>query len=122
MEWNIVVNEEHQYIEVVTRGIADTDSSLNMAKAILNETKTRRIRKILIDHRNLEHVIGSTIEIYERPKLLKESGAAPGVKIALLVKPEHWRHFRFFETVCVNQGILVSIFQDKEEAMSWLNA
>lgn len=121
MEWTIVVNEEHQYVEVMTRGIADKDSSLNMAKAILNETKTRQIKKILIDHRNLEHVSGSTIENYERPQLLKDSGAAPGVRIALIVKPAHWEHFRFFETVCVNHGFLVSIFHDKEKAMSWLN-
>lgn len=121
MEWSIVVNEEHQCVEVVTRGIADKDSSLNMAKAILNETKTCQLKKILIDHRNLEHVTGSTMEIYERPKLLKESGAVPGVKIALIVKPEHWEHFKFFETVCVNQGLLFSLFQDKEKAMAWLN-
>ncbi|HNY51504.1 MAG TPA: hypothetical protein PLV50_09085 [Smithella sp.] len=120
MEWNIVVNEEHQCAEVTTRGIADKDRSLNMAKSIINEVKTRQIRKILIDHRNLEDVIASTLEIYDRALLLKDSGAATAVKIALIVKPEHFEQFKFFETVCVNRGFLISIFQDKEKAMTWL--
>jgi hypothetical protein len=120
MEWEIVINEEHKYAEVTTRGIADKDSSLAMAKAIINETKAKQIKKILIDHRNLVNVIGSTMDIYERPRSLRDSGAIPGIKIALIIKPEHWEHFKFFETVCVNQGFLMSIFQDKEEAMSWL--
>lgn len=120
MEWDIVINEEHQYVEVITRGIADKDSSLNMVKAIANETKDRKFKKILIDHHNLERVVGSIMDIYERPKLLKESGTTPIIKIALIIKAEHWEHFKFFETVCVNQGFTVSIFQDKEKAMSWL--
>ena len=120
MEWDIVINEEHQYCEVITRGVADKDSSLNMVKSIINEMKSKNIKKVLIDHRNLERVVGSIMEIYERPKLIKDSGADLGVKIALIIKPEHLEHFRFFETVCINQGFLISIFQDKEKAMSWL--
>ena len=34
MEWTITVNEDNQYVEVVTSGVADSDGSLNMAKAI----------------------------------------------------------------------------------------
>ncbi len=121
MEWNIVVNEAHQCLEVTTRGIADKDSSLNMVNSIVHEAKDHQIKKILVDHRNLGNVIGDTMEIYERPQLLKDTGAELGVKIALIIKPEHWKHFRFFETVCVNQGFSVSIFYDKEKAMSWLD-
>lgn len=120
MEWTIVLNAEHQCIEVVTRGIADKDTSLNMVNAIIHEMQTRQIKKVLIDHRNLENVAGSIMDIYERPQVLKDSGAL-GVKIALIVKPEHWGHFRFFETVCVNQGFSVSIFHDQKEAIAWLS-
>ena len=120
MEWDIVVNEAHQCLEVTTSGIADKDSSLNMVKSIVHEAKDHQIKKILVDHRNLGNVIGNTMDIYERPQLLKDTGAELSVKIALIIKPEHWEHFRFFETVCINQGFSVSIFYDKEKAMSWL--
>lgn len=120
MEWNIIINDEHKYIEVITRGIADKESSLSMVKAVINEVEARNIKKVLFNHRNLENVIGSVLDIYQRPQELKESGLKFNGKTALIIKPEHWEHYRFLETVCKNQGILVSIFQDKEEAISWL--
>ena len=121
MEWDIVINDEPKYIEVITRGIGDKDSSLNMTKAFIDEMKARKIKKILIDHRNLEKVVGSTLDIYERPQLISDSiGPEWGIKIALIVKPEHWEHFKFLETVFVNRGFLASLFQNKEGAISWL--
>ena len=34
MKWTITSNEEEQYAEIVTSGVADKDGSLAMAKAI----------------------------------------------------------------------------------------
>jgi len=120
MEWEIDINDEHKYIEVITSGIADKDGSLNMAKAISHTMKTNRITKALIDHRNVASVTGSVTDIYNRPKLLRIIGAILRIKIAEIIKPEHLEHFKFFETVCINRGYQISIFQDKEKALSWL--
>ena len=120
MEWKIDINEEDKYIEVITSGIANKEDSLNMAKAISHTMKTNRITKALIDHSNLVSVTGATIDIYNRPKLLKIIGLILRVKIAEVIKPDHIEHFKFFETVCVNRGYKISVFQDKEKALSWL--
>jgi hypothetical protein len=120
MEWKIVINDEYKYIEVITSGIADKDSSLNMVKAITNTMKTNRIIKALIDHRNVVSVTGNTTDIYNRPKIFRIIGIILKIRIAEIIKPEHLKHFKFFETVCVNQGYQISIFQDKEKALSWL--
>ncbi|MBN1472448.1 MAG: hypothetical protein JW925_11760 [Syntrophaceae bacterium] len=120
MEWDIVINDEHKCIEVVTRGIADKDSSLVLAKDVINKLNATQFKKVLVDHRNLEKAIGKIIDIYERPKLYKEHGVKLGTKLALIIKPEHSEVYEFLETVCVNQGFLVSIFQDKEKALAWL--
>jgi hypothetical protein len=120
MEWKIVINNEYKYIEVITSGIADKDSSLNMVKTITNTMKTNRIMKALIDHRNVVSVTGNTTDIYNRPKIFRIIGIILRIRIAEIIKPEHLKHFKFFETVCVNQGYQISIFQDKEEALSWL--
>ncbi|MBA4394757.1 MAG: hypothetical protein C0407_14500, partial [Desulfobacca sp.] len=120
MEWKIVINDEYKYIKVITSGIADKDGSLNMAKAITHIMKTNRITKVLIDHRNVVSVTGSVTDIYNRPKLFKIIGVILRIRIAEIIKPEHLEHFKFFETVCVNRGFQISIFQDKEKALSWL--
>ena len=120
MEWNIVVHDEAGYVEVVTSGMADRDGSLNMATAITHAMRTNRITNVLIDHRNIEALSGEVVDIYERPKIFRLIGVILRIKIAEVIKPEHWEHFRFFETVCRNQGYRLSVFNEKDKALEWL--
>jgi hypothetical protein len=120
MDWKILVNDEFKYVEVITGGIADKDESLNMAKAITHVMKTNRITKALIDHRNLESVTGNIFDIYDRPGLFRIIGIILRIKIAEIIKSEHLEHFKFLETVCVNQGYRMAAFQEKEKALAWL--
>ena len=120
MEWDITLHRENAYIEVVTKGMADHESSLEMAKAIAKTMRTNRYTKVLIDHRNIEKVSGKVVEIYERPKMFKIIGVILGIKIAEIIKPDHLEHFRFLETVCINRGYKFSIFYDKAAALNWL--
>jgi hypothetical protein len=120
MEWKIIIHDEDRYVEVVTSGPSDKDSSLNMAKAISNTMRSHLITRVLIDHRNIQNLLSNTIDIYERPKVLQLIGAILKIKIAEIIKPEHSEHFRFLETVCLNQGYQISIFYEKDKALTWL--
>jgi hypothetical protein len=122
MNWKIVVHDEDKYIEVITSGVADRDGSLDMAKAISQTMRAHRINKALIDHRNVESVTGSTMDVYHRPKVFRLIGVVLRIKIAEIIKPEHVEHFKFFERVCLNQGYHLAVFQDKDEALAWLLA
>jgi hypothetical protein len=120
MEWELVFHKEEKYIEVISHGIADYDGSLNMAKFITETMRNNRVKKVLIDHRNITGISGQTIEIYDRPKVFKLIGIILGIKIAEIINPKHIEHFRFLETVSLNQGFQFSLFQDREEALEWL--
>jgi hypothetical protein len=120
MDWEITIHENPRYLEVSTNGMADNDSSFDMVKAITENMKKQRITRVLIDHRKIESVEGKIIDIYDRPKKLKIFGALLKIKIAEIIKPEHIDHFRFLETVCINQGYKFSIFHEKEKAEKWL--
>jgi hypothetical protein len=120
MDWTIRIDEERQYAEIATGGIADKDGSLDMAKAIALALSSHRISKILVDHRNIHSVSGDVVDVYSRPKQFQEMGVIHGIKIAEAIKPEHKEFFKFFETVCVNRGYSFSIFYDKETALEWL--
>jgi len=122
MEWSIAIHDEEGYLEVITRGLVDQDASLKMAKAIAHAMRTHRLTKALIDHRNIEDAVGTTLDIYNRPKIFRLIGIILGIRIAEIIKPEHIEHFRFFETVCRNQGHQLSIFHDKDKALAWLLA
>ena len=120
MEYVIKIHKEEKYVEVVTKGVADNDSSLSMAKTIKETMQQHRITRALIDHRNIESVSGKIIDIYDRPKLFRIIGVILNIKIAEIIKPDHVKHFSFFETVCFNQGFKLSIFQEKIPALEWL--
>jgi hypothetical protein len=120
MEWSITLNEEKQYAEIVTAGVADRDGTSEMAKEISRILSEKKIKRILIDHRNISAVSGGTVEIFQRPKELRDIGVIAGIKIAEVVKEEHMAFFRFLETVCVNRGFLFLTFEDKNSALKWL--
>ena len=120
MEWTITVNDKNRYAEIVTSGIADRDGSLAMAKEISMTMSQIKLKKILIDHRNISSVSGETVEIYHRPKEFEEIGVIQDITVAELVKPEHREFFNFLETVCANRGFLCAIFEDRKTALEWL--
>ena len=120
MEWNIIIHDEEKYLEVVTSGMVDSEGTIDMAKAIALTMKSHRLRKALIDHRNVVNVTGGATGTYNRPKIFRFIGLTLGIKIAEIIRPEHEGHFRFFESVCINQGYRLSVFQDKDNALTWL--
>jgi hypothetical protein len=122
MEWNLVIHNENKYLEVVTHGIVDSDCTIDMAQAIAQAMKSHRLTKVLIDHRNVENVLGSISATYNRPKIFRFIGLTLGIKIAEVIRPEHEYHFKFFEKICFDQGYRLSVFQDKDKALTWLLA
>lgn len=120
MEWTITIREKEQYVEIITKGVADGKGSLDMAKAIAITMSKNQIKRVLIDQRNVDSVSGGTIDIYQRPKQLKATGVINELKIAEIVNPEHNEFFNFLETVCINSGFEFAIFNDKKSALEWL--
>lgn len=80
MEYEIRIHNAEKYIEVITKGVADTEGSLSMAKAIKEIMQQHRMKKVLIDHRNIESVSGRIIEIYDRPKIFRVIGVIFNIK------------------------------------------
>jgi hypothetical protein len=120
MEWNIQFNEKDAYGLVVTRGEADRDGTIKMARAIAEALPEKKIKKVLIDHTNISAVSGEILDVYNRPKQFNEITKSQGIKVALIIKPEHRDFFNFLETVFINRGFMFMIFTNKETALEWL--
>ena len=120
MEWEITIHQDNKYLEIVTKGEVDKDGSLEMAKKIAEIMRQHRFTKALIDHRNVTTISGNVIDIYERPRLFRIIGVILGIKLAAIINPVHVKHFKFLETVSVNQGYKYSVFFDRSNALEWL--
>ena len=120
MEWSISLSEDRRYAAVVTSGTADNIGSLAMVKAITTVLGKTKIKRVLIDHRNISKVSGGIVDTYNRPKEFEGIGVPQDIKVAEVVRPEHRKFFDFLETVCVNRGYDFSTFEDEKGAVEWL--
>jgi hypothetical protein len=118
MEWTITFHD--QYAEVITTGIADGQSTQEMAKAMTIEIAKNKRNKVLMDHSKIEGVVGNISEVYKRQEEFRGFGIPDPIKIAEIVKRSHMHFFTFLRTVLRNRGFNVEIFFDKESALTWL--
>jgi len=75
---------------------------------------------ILSDFRHA-HLTDSLANTYKMPDVALNSGICRNIKRALVVK-EIEQNFRFLETVFVNRGNVVKLFDNLNEARNWLNS
>jgi hypothetical protein len=120
MEWTISFLPDQQMVVIQTQGVADETSSLEMARSIAKTMAQHKAARCLIDHSALSSVLGSVIEIYDRPQELTEIGVPARIKIAEVVLPDQQEHFGFLETVCRNRGFYFCIFDNRQSAIQWL--
>lgn len=91
------------------------DSMAEEAARCLNEYGCRRI---LNDLRNARPT-KSVLDIYTMPERALNLGVVRTVKRALVVG-RTFSEFRFLETVFINQGNIVRLFNSIDEAKQWL--
>lgn len=120
ISWGVKSESGQKYLEILTSGVLDKKNSSEMARVIAGVMRKNRLKKALIDHRNVSDVTGDISDIYERPKFFRLIGMFLGIKIAEVIKPEHLNHFKFLETVCLNRGFRFSVFYEIESALNWL--
>jgi len=85
------------------------------ASAFLHEHGCTRI---LNDLREVDLEL-STVDIYDIPNLVAGSGIERSVKRAVVFSRDVG-DYQFFETVSVNQGQFVRVFEDFDVAVTWL--
>lgn len=120
MEWEISFKSENNLLSVKTRGIFNMDSNTALIKECLEIVKKKDCRSCLIDNSELEFTRIKTLEIYSIPALFSKLGVPRNLHIAEVFSEKHKKDFHFLETVCYNNGYIVSVFSEIESALQWL--
>ncbi len=118
--------DEIGYIFVVYTGNFDIPGAIDLITQVAAHVKKYHCYRVLGDFRNADLDM-TTVRIYDLPKLLMEQTHKQGISIfklkrAMLTPLQQAENFRFFETVSANQMQTVQIFQDADEARTWLMA
>lgn len=98
----------------------DVRESSATVTAMLCDTDTR---KILTDFSHATSLAASTVDIYRLPDVYRSLGLE-GPFTEAVVAPNGGgirEDTEFYETVCVNRGLNVQVFKDRDRALKWLS-
>lgn len=117
MPYTIRYDQEFDYIIVTVEGQLDLSVLENLASDIAKAVEKHSCKRIFNDLRRAR--LKGIIDTYYMPKVMEKSGIALSCKRAFVVG-EITTDFSFFETVFVNQGHQVKIFDRIDKAQQWL--
>ena len=116
--FNFVV--ENDLLRVTASG---KDSDLEEVKqygmAIIKAALDHGSVRVLCDESGLEYTLG-TIDTFESARFISQY--APKIaRIAIVCRAEDYDTAIFWETVAVNRGLIVRVFDRADKAEEWLN-
>jgi len=123
MSHTITYNPKAQIIETKTQGGINLKESEEIISEVLQAIRKHNCFFILSDYRESTLDL-STLEIYDIPKRVSAKTTLSGIsehklKRAIIAERES-ENFRFFETVTLNSGQQIKLFDNSDEAKKWL--
>ena len=123
MTHTVTYNPALGVIETVAQG----DLTSSEAKEIISEISQIAVEKdcflCFSDYRNAT-IEMSTLQIYDIPKTLSgivtSFGLRPSKFKRAIIAEQGSKDYQFFETVTLNKGQHIRLFQDMDEAKKWL--
>jgi hypothetical protein len=123
MPWTLSYDEEHAVVETLYTDPLPPEELQNVIRANLVLAREKGATRFLGDCTRLSressaqsvYALGDFLVTLELPEGLKEA-------ILLPVAPAAERDLRFYETVALNRGFQVRVFDDRASAFLWLTS
>jgi len=118
MSYQLTINEENGIIELRPQDSVSSEIVVESMDEVNRLSRETGIELLLVDARNVDSM-PSIIDVFELT-----SGFPRSLKMAVLVptKGDPAEKLKFGETVGVNRGISVCLFDSESEAIDWLKS
>jgi hypothetical protein len=123
MKWTIEYLEKDGIVSAKITGVMNWEEHRKFAEELYPFAHKKGSNRILIDFR--EMVPGLTVlQIDDLPKMLKEFGVGPNLRIAGIYDPSSLKadNHTFFRNVATIMSLQVEHFASRNEAIAWLKA
>ena len=117
-DFSVRYDPEEEIVRVEMVGEFDAQTLSASTMAMVEEMQRSSCTRVLLDHRQATPKL-SVVEQYRRPEIAASLGVPRLSRIAIVYK-ESQEAYAFIETVAVNRGLIVKVFQVPEEALEWL--
>jgi hypothetical protein len=113
------IRDESAILNVKAAGTCDSLVQLKeYVLAMHRAAQSAGVTRVLVDERELCYHL-STVDSFESGKFVAEK-ARSGVRIAVACSSEAKASARFWETVAINRGAPLKVFDDIDDAEEWL--
>lgn len=121
MKWTIEYLEKDKLVEAKINGIMDWEEHKKFAEELFPLACKKGVHRILIDFREMIPDF-TVLQIDDLPKMLKEIGVGPDLRIAAIHDPSSPKtnEHTFFRNVATITSLQVEQFANREEAIQWL--
>lgn len=123
MKYSVTFDEPTRITVIKYSGMADASDIEEAACEAARYAQTHQCKKVLIDVSDMQWTL-STKNIYDLPKsmakAMREKGIELGTFKRALVVSTQSGEADFLETVSVNVGQQVKVFDDVDKARAWL--
>jgi len=123
MKWTIEYLEKDGIVAAKINGIMDWEQHKEFAEELYPLARKKGSNRILIDFREMIPDF-TVLQIDDLPKMLKELGVGPDLRIAAIHDPSSPKagEFTFFRNVATIMSLQVQQFSDRKEAIAWLKS
>ena len=122
MPWQVEFDEQRRVILLAYRANVSYEDVHESSIAVIAMTHDKDTHKILTDFTDAVSLAHSSIDIFHLPTTYKTLGQdLPLVEAIVDPKdPKIRKDAEFYETVCINRGFTVRVFEDRDQALEWL--
>ncbi|HZV54004.1 MAG TPA: hypothetical protein VFF82_03605 [Rhodocyclaceae bacterium] len=119
MPYELTIIQERTYLHATVRGLNTSENVRHYLEEIIRECAARNCNRVLVEER-LEGPRLDTIDVFQI--VSEESGRVIGrlAAMAYVDMNASGDLMRFAETVAVNRGLPVKVFQSVGDAEKWL--
>jgi hypothetical protein len=119
--WHVAYSPEEKIVQAKGYGPMTLALLTPMVSQALTIAAQTGVNRFLYDHQEATF-IGSTMQIYELPRILSELGFSRAARVALLAPPggPSQKDLDFFSTRMFNCGYQARLFAERSEALHWL--
>jgi hypothetical protein len=121
MKWKIDYLEKDGIVSAKASGETTLEEHRKFTEEVISCARNHNTFKIFIDFTKMAPDL-SVLEVDKLPEILKQAGASPKYKMAVLFdfSSPLKNNFEFFGNVAALKSLPIKPFADKDKAIAWL--